>query len=204
MSRREGLYKFRGACKAHPMEIEKISDEARPTLSTPRLTLRPFALSDAKRVQLLAGTREVTSVTALIPYPYPDGLAESWISRHAEIATKGLGLQLAICLKDSKELIGCISLEGISTSNRKAEIAYWVGVEYWNKGYCSEAAQVLIQYAFQTLNLNKITSRHMAVNPASGKVMLKNGMKHEGTLRQEIYKDGAFHDLEVYGLLRGE
>lgn len=176
----------------------------RPTLLTDRLILRPFALTDARRVQLLAGDPKVAATTATIPHPYEDGMAEEWIGRQEGLFKAGTTIAFAIVLKQSQELIGCIDLMGISSKHQKAEIGYWVGVDFWNKGFCSEAMKAVVSYGFETLQLNKITCRHMSINPASGRVMQKAGMQHEGTLRQEMFKDGRFVDIEVYGLLKAD
>lgn len=178
--------------------------DQRPTLKTQRLILRPFRLEDAKTVQRLAGVREITLRTGTIPYPYPDGLAETWIQAHAADFAQGKGLRLAMTLQNTNELIGCVAIEGLNSKSSKAELGYWVALDYWNKGYCSEAAAEIVKYAFKNFDLNKITSRHKAMSPASGAVMKKIGMKFEGCLRQEMFSDGEYHDLEVYGLLRSE
>lgn len=185
------------------MSRETKKQDGRPTLTTDRLVLRPFQVSDAKRVQELAGHPNVAAATATIPHPYPDGAAEKWIGDHGEWYRKGAGVQFAITLKKTEELIGCIAL-GISANSSRAELGYWVGVEYWNHGYCSEAAKEVIKYGVETIGLNKITSRHMSTNPASGRVMLNAGLKKEGVLRQEFQRNGQYYDLEVYGLLRNE
>ncbi|MDZ7376443.1 MAG: GNAT family N-acetyltransferase, partial [candidate division KSB1 bacterium] len=59
-----------------------------PELKTNRLTLRPFTLADAPMVQKLAGEYEVARRTLNIPYPYEDGVAEKWISKHADLFAK--------------------------------------------------------------------------------------------------------------------
>lgn len=174
-----------------------------PTLKTERLTLRPFRLSDAKEVQRQAGNPKVAATTGTIPHPYPDGVAESWISQHQTWFENGQAVDWAIELNGSKSLVGCMSL-GVNKANQRAEIGYWIGEESWGKGYCSEAAKAAIRYAFEEMNLNKITSRHMLENPVSGKVMQNAGMVQEGTLRQEFYKNGHFVDMVVYGLVRGQ
>src|SRR6185437_4496868 len=112
---------------------------------TTRLILRPFQLSDAATVQRLAGHPKVAATTALIPHPYLDGLAEEWIGKHIGWFARGAALTLAIALKPSGELIGWISL-GVSKDNSRAELGYWLGVEHWNKGYCSEAAKEIVRY----------------------------------------------------------
>lgn len=185
------------------METEGQKPQARPTLTTDRLILRPFDLGDAKRVQQLAGDPLIAATTATVPHPYLDGVAEKWIGQHESWFQKSLAATFAITLKTDGALVGCIDIV-IDKTNCLGEIGYWVGVDYWNQGYCSEAMKAIIDFSFQYFNLNKITCRHMTINPASGRVMIKNGMKHEGTLRQDRFKNGIFLDVEVYGLLRSE
>src|SRR5882724_11778597 len=86
------------------------SIKKRPTLKTKRLVLRPFELSDAPRVKLLAGDRDVAAMTLLIPHPYEDGIAEAWIGLHQERFENGQEIVFAITLKASGELIGAIGL----------------------------------------------------------------------------------------------
>lgn len=185
------------------MESKTMAPNKIPTIKTDRLTLRPFNLSDAKEVQRQAGNPKVASTTAAIPHPYPDGAAEDWISKHQEWFEKGQAVDWAIEHDENNNLIGCMSL-GVNKVNQRAEIAYWIGEENWSKGYCSEAAKAAIKYAFDEMSLNKITSRHMLENPASGKVMQNAGMVQEGILRQDFYKNGRFVDMVVYGLLRDQ
>jgi RimJ/RimL family protein N-acetyltransferase len=85
---------------------------------------------------------------------------------------------------------------------RRAELGYWIGRPYWGNGYCTEAGQAILEYGFQALNLNRIHAYHFKRNPASGRVMQKFGMKHEGTSPQHIMKWGVFEDVELYGILR--
>lgn len=172
-----------------------------PTLKTERLALRPFQVDDAQEVQRQAGNPKVAATTATIPHPYLDGVAEEWISKHGEWFNKGIGVDWAIELQATKKLIGCVSLR-INKANSRAELGYWIGEEHWGQGFCSEAAIAAIDYAFGSLKLNKITSRHMSENLGSGKVMLKAGMEREGYLKKDLLKNGKFVDIIVYGLLR--
>ncbi len=183
--------------------VPQSSPSVIPTLVTQRLTLRPFKLSDAKEVQRQAGHPKVAATTALIPHPYPDGAAEAWISSHEDHFKKGIAIDWALVLTDSNRLIGCLSLT-ISKSNPRAEIGYWIGEEFWNMGFCSEATQEAIRYVFEDLKLNKVTARHRIDNPASGKVMQKSGMEQEGLLKQDFVKNGRFFDMVVFGLTRSK
>lgn len=186
------------------MQVSEIGPHTIPTLITERLILRPFKLTDAKKVQLLAGDSKIAATTATVPHPYLDGMAEDWISKHEEWFKNGSAITFAIVNKHSDDLMGCIDLMGISKKNQTAEIGYWMGVDFWNKGFCSEAMRAVVSHGIRVLALNKITCRHMSINPASGRVMQKVGLSHEGTLRQEIFKDGQFVDIEVYGILKNE
>jgi RimJ/RimL family protein N-acetyltransferase len=172
-----------------------------PTLTTERLILRPFELSDAKEVQRLAGAKEIASTTLNIPHPYEDGVAEAWISTHQATFEGGKGVIYAICLRADGRLVGAISLMGMIKGHR-AGLGYWIGKPYWNQGYCTEAGRAVLKYGFEVLGLNRIHSSHVARNPASGRVMQKLGMQHEGTLRQHVLKWGVFEDLELYAILR--
>ncbi len=109
----------------------------------------------------------------------------------------------AITLKGSEELIGAISLM-INKVHKKAELAYWIGVDYWGNGYCSEASKTLIKYGFDELNLNRIFALSMDSNVGSYKVMEKIGMKYEGIRRQDIIKNGVSKDLVSYSILKNE
>ena len=173
-----------------------------PDLRTERLLLRPFRLADAPRVRELAGDRRIAATTLNIPHPYEAGMAEQWIQGHPEAFEKGRGVTFAVVLQGERLLIGAIGLSLSPEQHRRAELGYWIGVPFWGQGYCTEAARAVVRYAFDDLGLHKITARHLATNPASGRVMQKLGMRLEGELVDETFKDGAFHTLVVYGLIR--
>ncbi len=172
-----------------------------PTIQTERLTLRPFTNDDAPETQRLAGDRDIASTTMLIPHPYPDGAAEEWLSTHQESFDNGTGVTFAITSNDGGSLIGAIGL-GINSEHKHAEIGYWIGKPFWGNGYATEAAAAVLDYAFNTLDLNRIFAHHFARNPASGKVMQKIGMKREGFFPQHVRKWDAYEDIQHYGILR--
>ncbi len=172
-----------------------------PTLETERLLLRPFRLSDAPDVQRLAGAKEIASNTLNIPHPYRDGLAEEWIGSHRERYDCGELANFAITTRADGRLIGAIGLV-INQRHERAELGYWIGVPYWNQGYCTEAARAVVQFGFEVLGLNRIDSHHFAHNRASGRVMRKIGMTYEGVLRQHVKRGDRFEDMVCYGLLR--
>jgi [ribosomal protein S5]-alanine N-acetyltransferase len=174
-----------------------------PILATARLVLRPFTLDDAPDVQRLAGAREVASTTINVPHPYELESAVGWIGTHAESFARGKGMTLAITLRESGALCGAIGLT-MRPEHARAEMGYWVGVPYWGRGYCTEAAAAVLRHAFGVLGLHRVHASHLTRNPASGRVMQKIGMRHEGHLREHFLKWEVFEDIEVYAILAGE
>ena len=175
----------------------------RPSLETARLVLRPFLLADAPEVQRLAGERDVAATTLNIPHPYEDGMAEAWIGAHQERYEQGELVNFAIVLRKDRTLIGAIGLS-IEQRHTSAEMGYWIGKPFWNRGYCTEAARAVVSYAFEVLRLNRVHASYMTRNPASGRVMEKVGMTYEGCLRQHVKKWGVFEDLGMYGILQSD
>lgn len=173
-----------------------------PTLFTDRLAHRPLTLADAADVQRLAGERDIADMTR-IPHPYEDGVAEEWIRSTHEEFEKGEGATFAMTLREDGSLIGVIGL-GVKDVHSTAELGYWVGKPYWNRGYCTEAARVVLAYGFEELCLNRIYAYHFKRNPASGRVMQKIGMQHEGNYPKEARKCGIFEDLVLYGILKSD
>jgi ribosomal-protein-alanine N-acetyltransferase len=174
-----------------------------PPLFTSRLTLRPFTLADARAVQRLAGDFAIADTTLNISHPYEDGAAEAWISTHAAGYAAGESVMFAITLKEEGTLIGAIGLT-ITPRFRRGELGYWIGVPFWNRGFCTEAAQAVIDFGFSALKLHKICAHHFTRNPNSGRVMLKLGMAKEGLLRQHTFKWDRFEDIAAYGILSPE
>ncbi len=174
-----------------------------PILETERLILRPFQKNDAKQVQKLAGRKEVATTTNL-PHPYSEEMAEGWIKTHEPIFQEGRGATYAITLKNSAELIGSISLMDINEFSNHARIGFWIGVSYWNKGYCTEAGKAVLEYGFIEKGLNRVHTGYMSSNLSSGRVLEKLDMVYEGTQRQHITKLGEYEDLVLVGILRSE
>ena len=172
------------------------------TLASPRLTLRPLSLDDAPVVARLAGEKDIASTTRLIPHPYPPGMAEKWILALPEMYQRAEMVNWGIALADGP-LLGTIRLT-LNPVDNHAELGYWVGKPFWNNGYCTEAARLVVAYGFETLDLERIYANYMARNPASGRVLIKLGMKQEGLLRRHRRKFGRYEDLVVCGMLRSE
>jgi len=170
-----------------------------PPLRTERLVLRAFEPADAPRLQQLAGEREVALNKMNNPHPYPAGAAEDWINSQDEKREQG-NVNFAI---EDGQLVGGIGLR-TQRAFERAEIGYWIGKPFWGRGYATEATGAIIRFGFEELKLNRIYAGCFSRNAASARVMMKNGMTYEGTLRQHVRKWDEFVDVVYYAILRDE
>jgi len=174
-----------------------------PALTTERLTLRSFLITDAEAVRTLAGDEEVARNTLNIPHPYEREHAEDWITSQPGQFQRREAVTYAAIRASDGVLVGAVGLI-LDAANDSAELGYWIGREYWGQGYATEAARAVVGWAFRSLGLNRVHASHFPRNPASGRVLEKLGMQHEGRLRQHVKKWGSYLDLERFGLLRAE
>ena len=171
-----------------------------PILETFRLKLRPVVRSDASDVQSLAGDYRVAKMTESIPHPYEDGMAEEWISTHKAYWQVRKQVTWAVCSNEADQLMGCIGLI-LNGKHHRASLGYWIAHKHRGKGYCTEAAIAVLDFGFDSLNLQRIEALHLTINPASGTVMQKIGMTHEGTMRSYVLKEGVYEDMERYAIV---
>src|SRR6187402_3054152 len=126
-------------------------------------------MSDAPAVQRLAGAPEIAATTFSIPHPYELAAAEDWIRTHPSAYEAGTLVNFAIVVRDSEDLVGAIGFR-IDRAHHRAELGYWIGVDYWGRGYATEAGTAVLHHGFTDLGLNRVFARHMTMNPASGRV----------------------------------
>lgn len=174
-----------------------------PTLETPRLVLRAFGLSDVEAVRVLAGDLDVARNTLNIPHPYGREDAEAWIVSHPDQLERREAVTYAVTAPAEDGVVGAVGLI-LELEHERAELGYWIGRPYWGRGYATEAARAVVGWGFSSLDLHRIHASHFPRNPASGRVLRKIGMRHEGTLRHHVSKWDEYLDLEQYGLLRSE
>lgn len=174
-----------------------------PQLQTERLLLSQLTANDIPQIIHLAANKRISDYTLNLPFPYQENDAIFWLNLANQGFKNGTHLILAVRQKGNHSFMGGIGLTIEQRFNR-AEIGYWLGEPFWNQGYMSEATKALIRFGFDMLGLHKLTSSHFALNPASGKVMQKCGMKKEGELEDHIRKDSVYHTLILYGLTKSD
>jgi RimJ/RimL family protein N-acetyltransferase len=111
----------------------------------------------------------------------------------------------AIRTIEGERLIGWLSLEGILFPHSEAFVGIGIGErEYWGKGYGTDAMKVILQYAFQELNLRRVALDTFEYNQRAIRSYEKAGFVHEGTVREYLSRDGQRWDLIFMGILREE
>ncbi|HEU0163919.1 MAG TPA: GNAT family N-acetyltransferase [Thermomicrobiales bacterium] len=171
-----------------------------PILTGERIVLRPFVAADAPIVQRLLQRPEISATTLNVPYPYPEGTALAWIAGHPEQAALGRGFAWAICRKDDGELMGTIGL-GVTPRHQRGTLGYWLGVDYWNQGFTTEAARLVTTFGFEKIGLHRIDAACLPENIGSSRVMEKSGLRYEGTQRGYYRKGDRFLDVAWYAAI---
>jgi ribosomal-protein-alanine N-acetyltransferase len=174
-----------------------------PTLETARLRLRPYSDADIAKLVSLIGAREIAANSMRIPFPYSEQDARDFLVRIGNGSETRVAITLLTDGPLHGRLIGGVGLR-FEPVHHSAELGYWIGVPYWGNGFATEAARALLDYGFETLNLNRIFASYFRPNTASGRILKKLGMVHEGCQREHIRKWDEFVDLELYGMLRQE
>ncbi len=110
----------------------------------------------------------------------------------------GISRQIDDCI------IGTCTLYHIDTNNRRGEIGYALGSEYWGNGYMQEALKLLLNFCFGHLNLHRLEADVDPENTSSIKILERIGFQKEGYLRERWLVGGGVHDSLLYGLLKSD
>ena len=174
-----------------------------PVLESERIILTELKSADIPQITSYADNENISAYTLNLPSPYTEKDAVYWINLANQGLKNATHYIFGIRVKPQIEFIGGIGLT-VEQRFKRAEIGYWIAEPFWNKGYATEATELIVKFGFETLRLNKLTSSHLDKNPASGKVMIKNEMIKEGELKEHILKGSTYHSLILYGLTRGD
>lgn len=171
-------------------------------LTTPRLSLRPFAESDTDAV-LIAGTDPITRQWLPLPDPYTRDHARSWcVVESAAIRTSGQGLVRA--LDAGGQLVGAIDLKHTDWAMCTTEIGYWSAPHARGQGYMTEAVRALALWALQHMGFARVEIRVAEQNTASRRVAEKAGFVPEGVARSAGRVHSGRVDLLISSLTRSD
>ena len=169
-------------------------------LNTERLLLRPFRIDDVDDVLAYAADPEWARFLPPVPLDYTRRHAEEFIAR-AVLAPWETNPIFAVVLAST--VIGGINVR-VNVQDETAELGYSIGRPYWGKGLMPEAAEAVIDWAFEEYSLAKVAALAELRNERSWRVMEKLGMKREGVLRSDAKGRDGRVDNVYYGLLREE
>ncbi len=166
-----------------------------------KIYLRAYTEGDE---EVIARIENDTAPRQTLFYAIPTTL-EQQREKINQLVADHSSIHFTICRNEDDEPIGQTALVRIDWTGRAA--IFYIGIAdkvNWNKGYGKETTALILEYVFNTLNLNRI-QLHVAVeNEAAVKVYQKTGFTIEGTLREAMYHDGRYCDFYVMGILRSE
>lgn len=171
-----------------------------PVLETERLILRPMKMSDAEDIFAYSKDPEVARH---VLWDAHRSISDSrfYLKYMKHQYKTGQPSSYGIVLKETGRLVGTIGFMWYNADNRATEVGYSLARWLWNQGLMTEALHAVLDMAFEHLHVHRIEAMHDAANPASGRVMIKCGMHHEGTLRHRVFNKGRFVDVELYAIL---
>lgn len=155
-----------------------------PVLETERLVLRPMVAADLEELCAIFGDPAVMASFAAEPLDREQ--TGRWLTRNLDHQREhGYGL-FAVCLKGGGRLIGDCGLEHMDLAGeRVAELGYDFRSDHWNRGYATEAARAVRDFAFGTLGLPRLVSLIRPGNPASERVAQKTGLERTGQIEHD-------------------
>ncbi len=171
----------------------------RPLLISERLVLRPPHADDIDTLANLANNAKIADMVSRMPHPYSAVDAADFVAR----AKSGdIGKRVyAVTLADTGAFLGCCGLEPQGDA-RIFEMGYWLGEPYWNKGYATEAAHMLIDMGFRDFDIDFIDARCRVVNVGSRRVIQKCGFQFQATAMSPCMALGGWVAVEWYRLDR--
>ena len=163
-----------------------------PRLSGALVNLRKLSVNDVQAIANLMNSN-ISKYLYEVPDPYSVQDALSFINTAHNDFESISALHLAIEYKGMSELwdnypvfVGSIGLKNIDLINKKADLGYWIGEEYWGRGIATECVRLIINYAFSSsdLGLREVIAYVFPENNASIRVLEKNGMKKKGEVNE--------------------
>lgn len=170
------------------------------TLETPRLYLRKMTVADANEAfENWTSSENVAKYLTWAPHTSIE-VTKEYLTAEEENRSEGWG----IVLKETGQLIGNIAVIEDKRKIKTKTLGCVLGEKFWNHGYMSEALIKVIDFLFETTDVNRIEAEHDTKNPNSGKIMAKAGMTFEGVLREAGYNNQGIVDVAYYSILRSD
>jgi ribosomal-protein-alanine N-acetyltransferase len=170
-----------------------------PVLSGTMITLRELRASDAKDLLASLGAAEVTRLISPPP-PTVDGFEKfiAWTNRQREA---GKSIAYGVTLKGSDTVIGLFQVRSISNGFDTAEWGFALGSEFWGSGIFTDAAQLVVDFAFETLGVHRLEAKAAVKNGRGNGALRKLGAVQEAVLRRSFLRNGVYMDQAYWTIL---
>ena len=166
-----------------------------------KIILRPMTYDDTDLI-VNWRNRPFVKDKMIIRNPFTVEGHHEWIRTMIDT---GKVVQFIILDKEDNRPVGSTYFRDIDYDNEKAEFGVFIGeTDAMGKGFGTEAAVLMLDYAFTVLKLHKIYLRVLSTNTAAEKSYLKAGFKREAYLKDEYKIDGEFTDIIVMSIINGE
>ncbi|MEP7267161.1 MAG: GNAT family protein [Saprospiraceae bacterium] len=163
-----------------------------------KISLRPLQESDRNDLILYANNKNIfDNLRDLMPFPYHKKDFESFYKLiQDEEPVKNFAIAY------NHQFCGMIGLHLQQDVYRKtAEIGYWIGEPFWNKGIGTGAVGLIVRYGLDSFDINRIHAGVFEYNKASMRVLEKNGFELEGIARKAIFKNGKVWNEHRFALV---
>jgi RimJ/RimL family protein N-acetyltransferase len=172
-----------------------------PVLRSDRLVLRPFAETDLEAIYALQSNPRVLRYWDA-PAWTDKARAQAFLDSCRRMEQEGSGARFAIDTRQPSAFIGWCTLFNWNPTYRSLGIGYCIDEPAWGQGYATEAVGTMLQWAYGTLDLNRVEADLDTRNIASARVLEKLGFIREGMKREDCVVNGEVSDSWIYGLLR--
>lgn len=168
-----------------------------------KVILRPLKIGDLEKTHQWRNNLELLKLTQGIRFPKTLEMDKEWFE-HALKDKSNRSVFFGLDELETGEFIGMYQLNNIDYISGTAIWGYIIGeTNKRGKGYGIEASNLILKYAFNVLNLRKITTYNISYNNAALAIQNKIGVfKKEGELKKHIYFDREYHDVLVLSLFR--
>jgi len=174
-----------------------------PVLETERLVLRELKKSDVSDVYEYSANPKTSEYLLWEVHRSPEYTKE-FVDYVISKYKSGEYNDWALVYKHDNKMIGTCGFTKIDQENNVAEIGYVINPNYWNMGIATEAAEAVIEFAFNKMAMNRVEAKFMYGNDASLSVMKKLGMKFEGYHRDMLLVKGKYRTIGYAAILRSE
>ncbi len=166
-----------------------------------RIYFRPLEVDDAPQLERWVNDPRVWSTLGR-RLPINELREREWLEQYGKDEAH---VRFGIVVRETDQMIGTAGLHNIDRDNRKAEFGIMIGdVDSHDQGYGSETAKLVLKFAFEELNLNRVYLGVFANNPRGIRAYEKAGYQYEGRDRKAYWRHGKYHDMLRYAVLRDE